>query len=89
MNTRDVLAQIGSLTRQELYRYEAKGFIKPKTLVVGRVNRKEYTQGDADMARLIKYHHMSGWAAERTLDEAYRLAIKDLGKDAGGVMKTW
>lgn len=88
MNNREVLAHVPSLTRQELYRYAAKGYIKPKKHTVGKIERNDYSEADAKLVRSIKYHHMSGWAAERTLEQAYRLALKDMGKGVADVLRT-
>ncbi len=89
MTMHEALARVPGLTRQELYRYEARGYIKPRKHNVGRVKRNDYSADQIEFSRLIKYYLMVGSSEGRTLDEANRMALVDMGKGMADVLRTY
>ena len=89
MNARDILERVPSITRSDLYRYEAKGYIKPTKKTIGRATRNDYSDRDAELARLIKYYEMTGSSEGRTLDKAYQMALADMGKGLADVLRRY
>lgn len=59
MKAGEILGKIQGLTKNHLFYYEAMGFLKPKKVKKGKVNRRDYSKEDFEKIKLLwKYYQM-------------------------------
>ena len=57
MTTGEVLNRVSGLTKDVLYYWEARGYINPKKYQRGRVDKRNYSQGDFRViVAMFKYY---------------------------------
>ncbi|MDA2934846.1 helix-turn-helix domain-containing protein [Acidobacteria bacterium AH-259-D05] len=71
---KEILERLPGLTRYDLEYWEREDFIRPRKVQKRRVTRREYTEEDFDMIRLIWKHHRQGDSPAL----AYQKALQDL-----------
>jgi DNA-binding transcriptional MerR regulator len=73
MRTSEVLQYI-DIPRHKLYYLEQKGYIRPKRIMMGDLEAREYTQEDVNRIKLI-WKYLKGGFKHRV---AYQKAIDEL-----------
>ena len=76
MTTGEVLNKINNLTRDILYYWEAKGYVKPRKYQRGRVDKRDYSERDLLLITTMFKYYEKGFPPKKS----YEKAIEELGK---------
>jgi DNA-binding transcriptional MerR regulator len=74
MTTGEVLNKIQSLSKDILYYWEAKGYIKPRKYQRGRVDKRDYSEKDFQIIAAMFTHYQKGFPPKL----CYQKAMEDL-----------
>lgn len=61
MTTGEVLAQVPGITKDQLYYFEAKGFVRPRKVAAGKVERNDYSEEDLRLIKAISKYYQQGF----------------------------
>ena len=61
MTTGEVIAQVPGLTYARLYYFEAKGFIRPRKVSSGKVERNDYSEKDLQLIKALQHYSSQGF----------------------------
>ena len=76
MRMAELLERVPGLTRNEVYYYEARDYIKPKKLKVGKIFRNEFFEEDFELISLMQEYRDQGF----TPRVSYEKAQQDMNK---------
>jgi DNA-binding transcriptional MerR regulator len=70
MTTGEVLNRIKGLSKDTLYYWEASGFLEPRKYQRGRVEKRDYTQKDFQIAQVMYKYYEKGFPPKRCFEKA-------------------
>ncbi len=70
VTTGELLAKVPPVTKDQLYYFEAKGFIRPKKVSVGKVERNDYSDDDLKMVASISKYYQQGFPPKVAFQKA-------------------
>jgi len=82
MRTGEVLQQIEGLTKDLLYYFESKGYVKPRKIRYTMVERNDYSEEDFRKIQLIWHYYSQGFRPR----VAYEKAMADYNS---GQLNLW
>jgi hypothetical protein len=82
MTTGELLQQVEGLTKDLLYYFESKGYIKPRKVYYARVERNDYSEDDLRKVQLIWHYYSQGFRSR----VAYEKAMADYNS---GQLSLW
>ena len=70
MTTGELLAQVPGTTKDQLYYFEAKGFVRPRKVSVGKVERNDYNEEDLRLIKAICKYYQQGFPPKVAFQKA-------------------
>lgn len=72
MQLGEIIEKLKDIDKNTIYFYERMGYIKPRQIKVGKVNKRDYSTEDFQMIKAIWKYHKKGYSPK----SAYKLAKK-------------
>lgn len=79
MTTGEVLNKIDGLTKDILYYWEAKGYLRPKKYQRGKVDKRDYSEEDFRLIAAIFKYYEKGFPPKKS----YEKAIEEMKGERG------
>jgi DNA-binding transcriptional MerR regulator len=70
MRTGEVLQQVDGMTKDLLYYFESKGYVKPRKIEYARVERNDYSDDDLKKIKLIWRYYSQGFRPRVAYEKA-------------------
>lgn len=70
MTTGQVLNKITNLTKELLYYWEARGYIRPQKYQRGRVEKRDYSEADLKLITTIFKYYEKGFSPKKAYEKA-------------------
>lgn len=76
MTTGEVLNKVNNLTKDLLYYWEAKGYIKPRKYQRGKVEKRDYSERDLSLIKTMFKYYEKGFPPKKS----YEKALEEMGR---------
>jgi DNA-binding transcriptional MerR regulator len=70
VTTGELLAHVPGVTKDQLYYFEAKGFLHPRKVSAGKIERNDYTEEDLKMVKAISKYYQQGFPPKVAFQKA-------------------